>query len=450
MKKRSLLVLTLAAFLSVGSFAACGKNGDVSSESVGGVSSSDVQGSNRAFVVRFESNGGGAVSEKTLTEGESLDLNGIFSQPANDGLYFYGWCLDKELTQRAPSVFVPAGDVTLYAEWGEEVKHTLSFDTDGGSEIASVLYKPNAYLVKPADPIRENYTFGGWYKDEARTKEFIFSGTTMPDNNMTVYAKWNEVTAICFETNGGTSMPPLTGTAGDPVTEPAAPSKEGYIFDGWYKDSAGTEKYVFSAIPEQTLTVYAKWHEQQKDIRVNLHINVPDGGNGQSVLSVVQDEGEPLDESGVADAVRQFETEMKQFFLDKFISPDVDLDKAPLYVFNGWAYDEAGTRPFEGSILYAENGTVDLYAAWARSSVYCKLTFFPAEETGEETVLYVVKNTLPDLSEIESAYAEYYRLQGQTFSGFLTPDGASLDKSVAVVTDLRLTPCSVPAETDGN
>ena len=77
MKKRALLVLTLAAILSAGSFAACkDKNQSSSSESQ---SSSE----EKRYAVSFVCNGGSEVEQKSVIAGEEIDLGEIRTEKEN-------------------------------------------------------------------------------------------------------------------------------------------------------------------------------------------------------------------------------------------------------------------------------------------------------------------------------------------------------------------------------
>lgn len=69
---------------------------------------------------------------------------------------------------------------------------------------------------------------------------------------------------IYFEENGGTSVENITGEKGTPVSEPTAPTKVGYTFEGWYTSTnkgktLSTDRYTFSTIPSKNITLYAKW-----------------------------------------------------------------------------------------------------------------------------------------------------------------------------------------------
>lgn len=83
----------------------------------------------------------------------------------------------------------------------EEVTYTVSFNTNGGSEISSQKVKMGEKAVKPANPTRSNYSFDGWYSDSALSKAFSFD--TVIDADITLYAKW--ATATSGGSSGGSS-----------------------------------------------------------------------------------------------------------------------------------------------------------------------------------------------------------------------------------------------------
>ena len=75
----------------------------------------------------------------------------------------------------------------------------VSFETGEGSKV-DFQTTADGKLVKPADPTREGYTFGGWYTDEACTQAYDFSTPVTAD--MTLYAKWTK-NAVNPGGNGG-------------------------------------------------------------------------------------------------------------------------------------------------------------------------------------------------------------------------------------------------------
>ncbi len=72
----------------------------------------------------------------------------------------------------------------------EPEKHTITFNTNGGSNIPPTEVEEGQKLTKPTDPTREGYNFIGWYSDEGLTEEFDFNTEII--ENITLYAKWEE------------------------------------------------------------------------------------------------------------------------------------------------------------------------------------------------------------------------------------------------------------------
>lgn len=80
-----------------------------------------------------------------------------------------------------------------------------------------------------------------------------------------------EVYTVTFDSYGGTPVPPVQEVEyGLTATEPAAPEKTGYTFDGWY---LGDEKYDFSAAVEQNITLTAKWEKKTYKVVAKLYVN---------------------------------------------------------------------------------------------------------------------------------------------------------------------------------
>ena len=381
------------------------------------------------YVVSFESNGGSAVQSVTVEENTQLSLDNYVTTKQDN--YFYGWCFDETFTQRAPAVITVTADVKLYAEWGAEELYWLHFETGLGSDIESVQYAPNAYLAIPEEPTRENYSFGGWYKNQEYTREFTFFGAQMPNNNLTVYAKWNTLHGIMFDSNGGSEVDSIFGETGEAIVAPVAPTKDGYIFDGWYKDAALTESYEITTVPNNVITVYAKWREQITDIEVTLHLN--HFAVEETTITVTGNEGEALN---VGTAVDTFLAAVTNAVKDEYLGSASDLTDKPIYNFSAWAYDAKGSQRFDGKLPHS--ATVDLYAVWSRSSAYCKVSF-----VGETESYFVKKNTAIPAATIDpvldGAKAEY-EAKGCTVDGFYTVGGNRYQKNDLVAMDLELIP----------
>ena len=126
--------------------------------------------------------------------------------------------------------------------------------------------------TKPADPTLKGYTFAFWYLGEDEQNATAYDFNTPVTENITLTAKWNiNKYTVAFNTDGGTPVPPAQEVEyGLTATEPAAPEKTGYTFDGWY---LGDEKYDFSAAVEQNITLTAKWHITLHNIYAYARLN---------------------------------------------------------------------------------------------------------------------------------------------------------------------------------
>ena len=151
--------------------------------------------------------------------------------------------------------------------------YTVTFDSYGGTPVPpaqEVEYGHTA--TKPADPTLKGYTFAFWYLGEDEQNATAYDFDTPVTENITLTAKWNiNKYTVAFNTDGGTPVPPAQEVEyGLTATEPAAPEKTGYTFDGWY---LGDEKYDFSAAVEQNITLTAKWHITPHNIYAYARLN---------------------------------------------------------------------------------------------------------------------------------------------------------------------------------
>lgn len=151
---------------------------------------------------------------------------------------------------------------TLFSCQNKE--YTITFETNGGSEVTSITKKANSAISKPKNPIKEGYTFNGWYLDKELTKKYTFS--KMPDKNITLYAKWiiSKYT-VTFYSNGGNDISPITIEHNKTITKPNDPINPGYTFLGWFKDLDSSELFDFSTPITKNITLYAKWHKGNID-----------------------------------------------------------------------------------------------------------------------------------------------------------------------------------------
>ena len=190
------------------------------------------------YTIAFDTNGGSDIAPITQDYGTKITTP---DNPTRKGYTFKGW--DKEIPKT-----MPAEKITVKAQW-EINQYTITFDTNGGSEIAPITQDYGTEITAPDNPTRKGYTFKGWDKEIPET---------MPAENITVKAQWeiNQYT-ITFDTNGGSEITPITQDYGTEITAPDKPTRKGYTFKGW-------DKEIPKTMPAENITITARWKDTEK------------------------------------------------------------------------------------------------------------------------------------------------------------------------------------------
>ena len=190
------------------------------------------------YTITFDTAGGSAIAPITQDYGTAITAP---AAPTREGYTFTGW--DKTI----PAT-MPAGDMTITAQWTVN-QYTITFDTDGGSEIDSIEQDYDTEITAPDAPTKEGYTFIGW--DTTVPKK-------MPAKDMMVKALWQiNRYKITFDTAGGSEIAPITQDYGTVITAPEAPEREGYTFIGW-------DKAIPETMPAENITITARWRDTEK------------------------------------------------------------------------------------------------------------------------------------------------------------------------------------------
>jgi len=143
-------------------------------------------------------------------------------------------------------------------------RHTITFDTNGGSEIEPASYPVGSVITQPADPTKQGYNFVGWYIDPDLTQEFTFG--TMPNEDITIYAKWSgKEYIVTFDPNEGSLPGGVEDTKivifGEKYGELPIPIKAGSAFRGWFTERTEGERITENTVVETSSdhTLYAQW-----------------------------------------------------------------------------------------------------------------------------------------------------------------------------------------------
>jgi uncharacterized repeat protein (TIGR02543 family) len=171
---------------------------------------------------------------------------------------FDGWFTTSALSTPFDVGAALTADTTAVAKWTLE-HYPVSFDLGGhGAPIPDQSVADGDPATEPTPPLATGDTFGGWYTDTALTDPYDFStAVTAP---VTLHVQWTikQYTVSFDPANGGAAIV-MTVPFGTTVTMPAAPSRSGYTFAGWYTDAAATTKYDVTDPVESDLRLSAGW-----------------------------------------------------------------------------------------------------------------------------------------------------------------------------------------------
>lgn len=186
----------------------------------------------------------------TVTPGSTIESGTFNGEVINNGTIsggtFSGTVINGEDGTIAEGVSIP------------NLKFIVTFDNEGTRTTAII--DNGVKLTAPAAPTKEGYRFSGWYYDNSGSKAKWNFDTDTVTRAMTLTAKWVRTYTVTFETSGGSAVDPVTVDTGSTVTKPADPTKSGYTFGGWYKDSTLQTPWDFAngTVTADT-TLYAKW-----------------------------------------------------------------------------------------------------------------------------------------------------------------------------------------------
>jgi uncharacterized repeat protein (TIGR02543 family) len=298
--------------------------------------------------INFNANGGEFYGGSTQW---STDVIGgmpeILPQPPFRGGYtFSGWGITAE-SRDAVGLQDIFGIDSLYAIWSP-VK-TVTFNENYGADPASVevMTAYGSVLYIPEDPVRTNYSFGGW-NTEANGKGAEFTLSTSVKNDMTVFALWESVSqpfTVSFVTNGGSTIP---GATVSEIAETPVSAKDGYSLEGWYTDPELNNKVSFPYAVAQDTVLYAGWTANSYSVTL-----VPGSGSG-GTAGVAVSYGQPMPAASAPKRTGHtfegyFDTDGKQYYGSNMESASVwdKTEDAALY---------AGWSPNSYSVFFEANG----------------------------------------------------------------------------------------------
>ena len=224
----------------------------------------------KTFTVTFDSNGGSAVGSVEVKSNGTVEEP---NAPTRTGYTFEKW-VKPDGTEFVFGTDTVTGNITLTATWRVN-SYTVTFNTNGGSQVASQSVNHNGTASMPSQPTKAGQVFVGWYEDSDFSTPFDFSKKIVQDT--TVYARFvDEIEEIFTVKFVGSSTPVASRTTneGGVLTDlPAATSADGKEFLGWWMsdfedESKLTARYTGQVLT-QNITLFAVFESDAPAVSVN-------------------------------------------------------------------------------------------------------------------------------------------------------------------------------------
>lgn len=239
------------------------------------------------YKVSFYANLNPEATSQSPISGVSLDAvagsryGQLPGQPGgNPSKHFQGWYTEPIGGTEIKDTAIADGEtVKLYAHWGDTRVCAITLDGNGFTlpegypTFERIEYGQNysKLLDNISDPVREGYTFLGWYLNAEGTGSAV-TRSSIVNGDHTLYAKWRINTfKVTLNLNYGSSPSVKTVDYGTELSKVLTePERTGYAFEGWFTDQKCENPVAPDTKVTSDVTLYAKWIEAK---RVNLVVN---------------------------------------------------------------------------------------------------------------------------------------------------------------------------------
>ena len=420
------------------------------------------------FKIIYNTNGGNKIEDANVCKGCGPSAYSNLPTPTKSDYIFAGWYYDSALTKKVTATstrdveepghydsngcYIPDGKVTLYAKW-IKIEHNIDcssilitggsleiiYNTNGGNKLESTKYcggcNPENQPKTLSTPTKSGYIFDGWYYDEALTKKvegtspsnvkssghYDSNGCYIPDNKVTLYAKWSKKTTtktcntkvnnkftLTYKVSNSQNLTKeiCVGCSDNPAIIDL--ERNGYVFAGWYYDSALTKKVETENTSDikvskkydknnchigyKNVTLYPKWIEknvckEEKTLTISFDTL---GGSKVEDIKITS----------------------KEFTVFK-IDPEIPTKEN--YTFVGWYYDSGLTNKVDTNALTLNNNNTNCEDV--QITLYAKYTSVDTAVlkgkivNSNNSALAYTKVTLDDELETLTDDNGYYELE---------------------------------------
>ena len=190
---------------------------------------------------------------------------GALATPTRAGYAFAGWYTAASGGSRITETSTLTGNLTLYAHWTTAPTYTVSYNANGGSGAPAAQTKTeNVSLTLSTAVPTKNYTInynanGGSVSPASKNVSCTFRNwNTSANGSGTSYASGGIYTANAGVTLYAQYADPAAGSL-------ASPTRDGFVFDGWYTSASGGARITEASTVTGNLTLYAHWRQAQNE-----------------------------------------------------------------------------------------------------------------------------------------------------------------------------------------
>lgn len=209
------------------------------------------------YVVSFGDGTDGLTDYQIIVDCNNPHLPGTLPvPPEREDEEFKGWFYDPECTKPVKPGDTISGPTVLYPNWPS--RHTVVFDTNGGTPIPPVKVTDGNLLPMPAEPTKPNNTFGGWsYIDPNCNCKKPFDPSKPITDGITIIVDW--LPHIDFSTDPENPLPPIVVPPDGHIDLPTPPSKPDSSFAGWFEDPEFTKPFDPTKPIDGPIILYPKY-----------------------------------------------------------------------------------------------------------------------------------------------------------------------------------------------
>ena len=307
-----------------------------------------------------------------------------------------GGTLSLDITITVPNNIIAEHYILIFnfiEKTGTEVlpgndEYDVTFKYNNGQNDTVIKVHRNDFAPKPETPIKNGYTFIGWYTDDKYTTAWNFDADKVT-NHMTLYAGWEysalQEYSVTFKPNNGDPDSLVVVPANSLIPIPTTPTMEGYTFIGWYSDEACENPWNFDTDKiGSNMILYGGWEVYVPPVPPNCNITfIPNNGDPDTTIVVLTGE-----------------------FIPRPITP-----VRSGYSFIGWYTDEDCTTAWNFEVNRVEGHTI-LYGGWVVAEY--TITFKPNNDMADSIVTVKVGALIPK--------PELPTKDGYTFIGWYTDE----------------------------